>query len=261
MLTGMHSTPRAAEHFPVGAFARNGKAASSPYGLSLVESVSATLRAHNSSLGDASLEHLDEISHTTSYPEGALIFVDGQMPRGVHVLCHGRVKMMASSRDGKTLIMKIVQPGEILGLHSMVTGKAYETTAETLQPCQFAFVKGPDFLDFITNYPDACWAVAQQLSSDCQAAYEGVRSLGLSHSVSEKFARLALQWAVDGRPSAAGVAVKISLTHEEIAQLIGTSRESVTRTLGEMKRHKVLELSGSTLLIRNKAALEAMISA
>jgi CRP/FNR family transcriptional regulator len=259
MLTAMHNTSAGSGQLPVAAFACHHHSAA-PYGLEEVDnSVSATLRANDSNLNDASLAQLDQISHTALYPEGALIFVEGQAPRGVYVLLQGRVKLTTSSRDGKTLILKIVQPGEFLGLHSMVTGKAYETTAETLQPSQFAFVRGADFLRLIRDYPDACLNVAQQLSNECQAAYEGVRSLGLSHSVSEKLARLMLQWCDDGRISGGAIRVKISLTHEEIAQLIGTSRESVTRTLGELKRQHIVELSGSTLTVRNKAALEGLV--
>ena len=103
--------------------------------------------------------------------------------------------------------------------------------------------------------------VTQQLSNECQSAYEMVRSIGLSHSVSEKLARLLLQWSNDGQVTGDSIRLKIALTHEELAQLIGTSRETVTRTLGELKKRRVLELTGSTLLIRNRAALEGLVGA
>ncbi len=88
-----------------------------------------------------------------------------------------------------------------------------------------------------------------------------IRSLGLSHSVSEKLARLLLEWAGDGEETKEGVRIKIALTHEEIAQLIGTSRETVTRVLGEFRDKEFAQLRGSTLLIRNRGALEKMIGA
>jgi CRP/FNR family transcriptional regulator, cyclic AMP receptor protein len=86
-----------------------------------------------------------------------------------------------------------------------------------------------------------------------------IRSIGLSHSVSEKMARLLLQWSVDAKLTDGAIRLKLSLTHEEMAQLIGTSRETVTRTLSQFKKQRVLELSGSTLIIRNRAALERMV--
>jgi CRP/FNR family transcriptional regulator, cyclic AMP receptor protein len=100
---------------------------------------------------------------------------------------------------------------------------------------------------------------AQHLSHNCQSAYEMIRSLGLSHSVSEKLARLLLEWATDGDLTKDGIRIKVALTHEEIAQLIGTSRETVTRVLGEFRDKNVAQLQGSTLLIRDKGALERLV--
>jgi CRP/FNR family transcriptional regulator len=233
-----------------------------PYGLPVAENcVSSTLRNLDSAfpLSDQTLQGLDRIMHATTYPEGSLIFVEGQAPRGVYVLTQGRVKLMTTNRDGKTFIMKIVEPGEILGLHAVVTGNPYELTVETLQPSQLAFISAADFLRFIKQHGDACLHVAQQLSNDCQSAYEVIRSIGLSHSVGEKLARLLLQWANDGKMSNGAIRLKLALTQEEIAQLIGTTRETVTRTLGQFKRRRILELTGSTLLILNKIALEKML--
>lgn len=263
MLHAQHLTSAGSEGFPVSAFAQQSNTKISPYGLPVGDHcVSSALRANGlSALGDASLADLDRIAHTTSFPEGAVIFVEGQVPRGVYVLCQGRMKLTTTNRDGKTLIMRIVQPGEILGLQSMVTGKPYELTVETLQPCQLAFVNRADFLRFLKEHADACLLVAQQLSNECQSAYEMVRSIGLSHSVSEKLARLLLQWANDGRVTEGSIRLKISLTHEEMAQLIGTTRETVTRTLGELKKRRILELTGSTLLIRDRGALQGMVGA
>jgi CRP/FNR family cyclic AMP-dependent transcriptional regulator len=235
-----------------------------PYGLPVVDNcVSCKLRNSNFScaLSKGSLEGLDRIKHATAHPQGALVFVEGQAPRGVFVLCQGRVKLMATNKDGKTFILKIAEPGEILGLHAAVSNKQYELTAETLQPSQLAFIAREDFLRFLKEHGDACLHAAQQLSNDCQSAYDVIRSIGLSHSVSEKLARLLLQWSADGRIVDGSIRLKVALTHEEMAQLIGTSRETVTRTLSQLKKKGVLEFSGSTLVIRNKRALESMVEA
>src|SRR5581483_1903100 len=238
--------------------------ANMPYGLPVVDNcVTCPLRHSNFScaLSKGSLEGMDRIKHATAYPQGALVFVEGQAPRGVYVLCQGRAKLMATNRDGKTFILKIAQPGEILSLHAAVSGKAYELTVETLQPSQLAYISREDFLRFLKEHGDACLHAAQQLSNDCQSAYDVIRSIGLSHSVSEKLARLLLQWTADGRVVDGTIRLKLALTHEEVAQLIGTSRETVTRTLSQLKKKGVLEFAGSTLIIRNKAALERMAEA
>ena len=112
-----------------------------------------------------------------------------------------------------------------------------------MQPCQLDFIKRDDFLKFLQLHADACLNAAQHLSENCQTAYDMIRSLGLSHSVSEKLARLLLEWAGDGEETKEGVRIKIALTHEEIAQLIGTSRETVTRVLGEFRDKEFAQLA------------------
>jgi len=235
---------------------------SSPYGLQITENCVICKLRHSGFFCDLpknSLEDLDRVKYASAFPQGAVLFVEGQPPRGVYIVCSGRVKLSTTSRDGKTLILRIAQPGEILGLHATVAGKPYELTAETLQSSQLDFVRRDDFLKFLQNHADACLHAAQHLSQNCQSAYEMIRSLGLSHSVSEKLARLLLEWAADAEVTPEGLRLKVSLTHEEIAQLIGTSRETVTRVLGEFRDKQLAQLRGSTLLIQNKAGLEHLI--
>ena len=232
------------------------------YGLQVTENCIICKLRHSGFFCDLpkqTVADLDTIKHASVFPQGAVLFVEGQSPRGVYIICSGRVKLTTTSRDGKTLILRIAQAGEVLGLYGTVSGKPYELTAETLQPCQLDFVKRDDFLKFLQNHSDACLNAAQHLSQNCQSAYEMIRSLGLSHSVSEKLARLLLEWAEDGDPTKDGIRIKVSLTHEEIAQLIGTSRETVTRVLSEFRDKKLANLHGSTLLIQNKEALERLI--
>jgi len=233
-----------------------------PYGLPIVDNcMSCKLRNGGNffcGLSPEAMKALDRIKHASSFPEGSLVFMEGQATRGVYILCQGRAKLLTTNSDGKTLILKIAQAGEILGLHSAVTGKPHEVTVETLQPSQLAFISREDFLRFLKEHGDACLQAAQHLSRDCQSAYDVIRSIGLSHSASEKLARLLLQWTCDGKVVDGCIRVKLALTHEEIAQLIGSSRETVTRTLSDFKKKHVVDLSGSTLKVQDKAALERL---
>jgi CRP/FNR family transcriptional regulator, cyclic AMP receptor protein len=237
---------------------------SSPYGLQLAENCLICKLRHSGFFCDlpkGPLEALEKIKYASAFPQGAILFLEGQPARGVYIVCAGRVKLSTTSREGKTLILRIAQAGEVLGLHATVSGKPYELTAETLQPCQLDFIKREDFLRFLQNHADACLNAAQHLSQNCQDAYEMIRSLGLSHSVSEKVARLLLEWASDGENTKDGIRIKVSLTHEEMAQLVGTSRETVTRVLGEFREKHLAQLRGSTLMIQNRAGLEKLIGA
>jgi CRP/FNR family transcriptional regulator, cyclic AMP receptor protein len=174
---------------------------STPYGIQIMEDCLVCKMRQSGyfcNLPPASLQELDKVKYASAYPQGAVLFVEGQAPRGVYMICGGRVKLSTTSRDGKTLILRIAQAGEVLGLHATVSGKPYELTAEALQPCQLDFIRRDDFLRFLQHHSDACLNAAQHLSKNCQSAYEMIRSLGLSHSVAEKLARLLLEWSSDG---------------------------------------------------------------
>ena len=203
----------------------------------------------------------DALKYATVFPKGAVLFVEGQSPRGVFMLCSGRVKLTTCSSDGKALITRIAEGGEVLGLGATVSGKPYMVTAETLNPCQVNFIKREDFLSFLKENGSACLRVAEHLSNNYHNAFEQIRSLGLSHSASEKLAKLMLEWcAKGGKDTDKGTSLKLTLTHEEIAQIIGSSRETVTRLLGDFKTKQIIYVKGSTLMIRDKAALVAMVS-
>ncbi len=236
----------------------------SPYGLPCVENcLPCLLRSENffCALPKESLDVFNQIKHAAVYPEHAVIFLEGQVPRGIFMLCQGRAKLSTTARDGKTFILRIAKAGEVLGLHATVTGRPYELTVETMQPCQLNFVSREDFLRFLNKHGDACLHAAQHISRDYQDACNVVRSVGLSHSISERLARFLLESSAEGRVANGVLRTKLALTHEDIAQLIGTSRESITRTLSEFRKMDIVELKGSTLIIHNKTALGRLVAA
>jgi CRP/FNR family cyclic AMP-dependent transcriptional regulator len=207
------------------------------------------------------VQELETLKFSSLYPRGAMLFVEGQTPRGVFVLCNTRVKLMTCSADGKTMI-RIAGPGEVIGLSSVISGKPYEATAEILDSGQVSFIRADDFLRYLRQHADVCLRIAQHLSNDYQAVNGQVRSLGLSTSAAEKLARLILGWCDEtGKETEQGMRLKLSFTHEEIAQMIGASRETVTRLLGDFRQTEVIHLKGSNLVVRNRVALEAMVSA
>ena len=106
-------------HSPAAEGSKTKKAAemNTPYGLEIIEScLTCKLRRGSwfCGLSHEGLKSLAEVSHLTTFPGGALLFVEGQMPRGAYVLCSGKAKLSTTSRDGKVLILKIAEAGEVL---------------------------------------------------------------------------------------------------------------------------------------------------
>lgn len=209
------------------------------------------------------IKELQEIKATSVYPKGALLLLEGQPPRGVFILCTGRAKLSTTSAEGKTLILRIAEPGEVLGLTSVIAGTPYEATAETLEPTQANFISQAEFIRFIDQHSEVGMKVAHQLTHNCKCAYDEVRSLGLSTSVPQKIAKLLMKWSehplsLPNRKTNE-IPIRVTLTQEEIAQFLGTSRETVSRVLGDFKKKGWLRIRGATWFLANKAALEKLI--
>ena len=230
-----------------------------PYGLEIIESCLACPHREDRlfcNLPPAAVQRLAAITSSASYPKGATLFVEGQTPRGVFIICSGRVKLSTSSADGKTLILRVADPGELLGLAAAVSGKPYQATADVLEPAQANFITRSDFLNFLREHGEAALRVAQQLSENYHIALTEMRTIGLSRSAAEKFARFLLDWTAGHEKDKGEIRLKLTLTHEEIAQMIGASRETVTRLFADFKKRQLLQVKGSTLVIRDRAALE-----
>jgi len=234
-----------------------------PYGLEIIENcLSCPHREERlfCNLSDTGVKSLASITSSAAYPKGATLFVEGQPARGVFILCSGRVKLSTSSADGKTLILRIAEPGEVLGLPATVTGTCYELTADVIEPAQANFIARNEFLGFLKDNGEAALRVAQQLGETYHSAISEMRTIGLSHSAGEKLARFLLEWASNYPEEKGQVRIKLTLTHEEIAQMIGSSRETVTRLLADFRKKQILQVTGSTLIIRNKQGLESIVN-
>jgi CRP/FNR family transcriptional regulator, cyclic AMP receptor protein len=128
------------------------------------------------------LQAFDAIKSQVSHAKGSLLFGEGRPSRGVYILCDGRAKLSICSESGKRLMLRIAGPGEVLGLGATMAGTPYEVTAELLDPSQVVFVKRKDLLRFLRDNREVCMMVVQMLSQDLHAAYERVRSIGLTRT-------------------------------------------------------------------------------
>ena len=234
----------------------------SPYGLDILDNCPTCPMREQHLFCNLSLQaaqRLNDVKSTAVYPKGAMLFIEGQQARGVFVLCTGKVKLSTSSREGKTIITKISDSGDVLGLNAVVSNRPYEVTAEMMEPGQANFIPRDSLLLMLKDYPEVAVRVAQQLSRNYYVAYEEIRTLGLAASPSEKFAKLLLSWSIKSAQDDGSAQVKLTLTHEEVAEIIGTTRETVSRLFSEFKRKQLMTLKGATLVIRSRMALEKIV--
>ena len=231
----------------------------SPYGLNILDDcVTCPVREEHlfCNLPLPAVQKLNDMKSTAIYPKSAVLFIEGQRPRGVFVLCTGKAKLSTSSSEGKTIITKICEPGDVLGLNATISNHPYEVTAEMIEPGQANFIARDSLLQFLRDNGEVALRLAEQLSRNYYVAYEEIRTLGLAASPAEKFAKLLLSW-VSAKNN--GDAIRLTLTHEEIAEMIGTTRETVSRLFSDFKKKQLLQMKGSSLTIRNRPALEKLV--
>ena len=230
-----------------------------PYGLEIIENCTACTAIRPGffcSFSAPLLEQFNEFSHKSTLPAGAILFVEGQPPRGMFILCSGRVNLSTTSREGKILILKSAMAGEALGLSATISGMGYEMTAETATPCHLNFIDRKHVLELMESYTEIGQHAAQCLSQDYRAAYRDIHDLILTRSSAGKLARLLLSHSPQEMDSEDQILN--SMTHEEMAQRIGASRETVTRLLSRLRRKKLIRLDGPRLIIRDRSGLEAL---
>jgi|SRR5579872_6097334 CRP/FNR family transcriptional regulator len=205
--------------------------------------------------GPMALKDLSSLSASTSYPANYEVFSEKDAARGVYIVLEGEVKLSINSSDGRRLSLRIARKGEILGLTSALSGQPYEMTAETLYPAKLLPIGRREFLGFVMRHPEAYQVFSEELTREFAMACEQLRTVGLAASAPEKLARLLLDWSENGQAMDQGAKFRFSMTHEEIGEFIGASRETVTRTLSTFRSRHLVSFQGSTLTIPNKAAL------
>lgn len=210
-------------------------------------------------MSESNLKIFESLQTTKNYAKGDRLFAEGGVSSGIYMLCKGRVKLSTCSKDGRMIILHIAEPGEVLGLSASVSDTIYIATAEALEECQVNYVKNKDFLNFLEQNAEACLNAVRQLSQNYDTACLQICALGLSASVADKLATLFLGWCKASCEDKDGVHLKISYTHEELAQMIGTSRETVTRQLKIFRDRKLVTRKGSELIIPNQEKLKKII--
>jgi len=232
-----------------------------PYGLEIIDScVECPLRRTGfvCDLPPHVVGSLDLFAQHNVLPPGAQLFVEGQESRGVYFICSGRVKLTTQSREGKTLLLRMSEAGTVVGLSAAISGTSYQMTAETATPCQVVFIESRALDRFMQKHPEAGIKMARVLSENFQSAYREIHDLVLTRSSEGKLVRLLLAAVPDHVQSEPEVRLQAPMTHEEMAQRIGSSRETVTRLLSNLKKRELLRQEGSTLVIMNRRVFESL---
>jgi CRP/FNR family cyclic AMP-dependent transcriptional regulator len=204
----------------------------------------------------AAAERLASITSIRSYPKGTVLFAEGQEPSGVFLIRQGRVRLYFRTAAGRAMILTSGGPRDALDVPAAVSGKPYEISAEAIDSVEADFITRQDFLDLLRNSSDAAVCVARHLTEIHQWLLTDLQRVGLTRSTEERFAWLLLNRCTSHEKRS--VRLKLSITPDEIGLMIGASRASVERLLRHLKRRRLVQVKGPTLVIRSRAGIEKL---
>ncbi|MFZ3216476.1 MAG: Crp/Fnr family transcriptional regulator [Candidatus Acidiferrales bacterium] len=192
------------------------------------------------------------------YPKGAILYKEGDKPTGVYVVLEGRAKVSVNSSRGKTLLLGFFGPGTILGLPSAILGRIHAATVEVMMPTTALFVSHKELVREMQGDAMAARHAAELVSEACYFILTKMRAVELSESTGQKLARCLLGLLAHNTGSGGEAALQLDLSQEAIAQMVGLSRETVTRLMSRFRRKHILDWKRSGLIIQNRKALERL---
>ncbi len=224
-----------------------------PYNLDVIESCTTCPVREKGlfcRLPQGAASELNALRQSCLYPRGAVLFSEEETPKGLFIVCSGTVKLSIGSSTGHTLNLRIVHPGEGLGLNSVLANEPYAVRAETLSHCQVSYLSRLSFMQLLRAHTDLSLNVSRQLGMELHQAYDQTRLLALAPGTQVKVAQFLISWAEQhGEMFAAGLRLAVHMTHEEIGESIGASRETVSRILSDFKRRQLIQIKGGTIVI------------
>ena len=192
---------------------------------------------------------------------GRILFAEGEPARGVYILRTGRATVSISSPEGRVVMLRPAQAGDVLGLNSTLRNCSYDTTVKTVEPCRTDFISRVELIELMQTHAGA-QAVANVLSRELPELTARAKLLLLSQTVSGRLAKLLLEWSKEnGSDTSGAVRLHRVFTHEEMAQMICSSRETVSRLLASLSKQQVIRVTTDSIVISDRGALENIAQA
>ena len=203
------------------------------------------------------IQRISVSGNKASYKNGSIFFAHGEKPSGIFLMLEGAAKLSIASSDGKTLILGFVGPGAILGLAATILGKTYEATATTVRPTTAIFLRRDAVLKLVRQSTKVAFEAAELLSDQCFALVDELRTIGLSESAQQRVAAFFSGLRLVRKRNGACIRLP-GVTHEDLAQKIGLSRETTSRILSRLKKRRVLDWRRSSVVIHDWCALQEL---
>ncbi|MGZ8709244.1 MAG: Crp/Fnr family transcriptional regulator [Thermoanaerobaculia bacterium] len=201
----------------------------------------------------------EPLKTTATYRKGDVAFHESDSCHSVFAVCAGSVKLITSASQGKVLLLRFARAGELLGMAEAVTGRVYDYSGIAAEPAILARIPRDRFMRFVSSFPAAACRLTVALSEQYRFAQRETKFLAFGETSTARLARLLLDWSAErGSPSPGGMQIESHLTHAELAESIGSTRETVTRILGALSHDGIVERTHDAIVIHREQELNRL---
>ncbi|MCE5249188.1 Crp/Fnr family transcriptional regulator [bacterium] len=202
-----------------------------------------------SSLKDDELEAIKHVIINKTFPKEKIILLEAEEGDTLFIIINGKVKVTTFTENGKEVIFSILGEGDFFGEMSLLDGKPRSASVISMEDSELQLIRRCDFYRLLENHPHIALKLLEELASRLRKADERIESLALL-DVTGRVAGILMQLAEErGEPSGNTVTIKSRPTHQELANMVGTTRETVTRVLKQLELKKYIEMSGKDVTI------------
>lgn len=203
------------------------------------------------SLTESQLDAFKDVVVMTPYKKREIIFMEGDDCKGLYIIKSGRVKIVRSSATGKEQIIKILNPGDILGFEVFYDSQAYTNTSAAMEDCELCYIGKDTFFNILEKEPLIAKKLIISMGRELNHAYERIGNLGLLNA-KEKLAHLLCTLAGEyGVKATQGIKLNITLSRLEIAELLGITQETSIRLLKSFKEDGILDIKRKEIIIKS----------
>lgn len=206
-------------------------------------------------LSDAELDELVPLVIKRQLKDDTVIFHEGDPATAFYLVRRGRVKIYKVAADGREQVLSILGDGQIFGDVPVFDGGPYPATAATMAATEIYQIKRDEFEEFVRRHPEVALKLLRVLGQRLRQAMALVRDLSFKQ-VPHRLAGLLLKLARDnGQAVAGGTLIDLKLSRQDLAEIVGTSRETVTREIKKMEGAGMLRLEGRKIIVTDKEKL------
>lgn len=201
-----------------------------------------------SCLDEDAVRHFERIAVRKRFPKNATVFSKGDTSDSLYVVCTGKVKAVVHDEQGKEIVLSLIGPGEYFGEMAALDGVPRSATIVTKETTEILIIRRDDFKRLLSLNPDMVFNLLSVLLGRLRRANQKIEALAFTN-VHDRVAHLLMQLA---EPNDEGWIVKDKMTHQEIADMVGASREMVSRIMGELVTAGYLSIERKQIQIRKK---------